>query len=131
MNIEFGTSNRGRPTLKYPKNSSYLPWQRCFFGLKPRWTYGLVKEPSSNVQTCFTNCIQFMLQLTVTTHPVYTRRKNQQLNARVQTLINSYDENKEKINPFLGSRAHLQWLIDTICYSNYHNWILCVFEIFF
>ena len=36
------------------------------------------------------------------------RRKYQQLNARVQTLINSYDENKENIIPFLRSFAHLQ-----------------------
>ena len=203
------------------KDSSYLPWQRCFFCLKPQRTYGLVTERSSNVRTCFTNCTQFMLQLAVTTHPVYTlsyqtklkkrtmirgtsraplfepsiwnqnsaaseglakttnavegwhygiqslfsgshpdvwtflrkfrqdallhklnalqavtghqkkpRRKYQQLNARVQTLINSYDENKENIIPFLRSIVRFQWLIHTICYSSYYNLVLCVLELF-
>ena len=33
---------------------------------------GLMAELSSNVRTCFTNCTQFMLQLVLTAHPVYT-----------------------------------------------------------
>ena len=66
----------------------------------------------------------------VTGHQKKLRRKYQQLNVRVQTLIKSYDENKENIIPFLRSIAHLQWLIDTICYSSYYNLVLCVFEFF-
>ena len=46
-----------------PKDSSYLPLQRCFFCLKPQTTYGLVTKTSSKVPICFTNCTYFMLQL--------------------------------------------------------------------
>ena len=58
------------------KDSSYLPRQRSFFCLNPQRPYGLVTEPSSNVRTCFNNCTQFMLQVAVTTHPVYTLLPN-------------------------------------------------------
>ena len=44
----------------------------------------------------------------VTGHQKKRRKNYQQLNARVQTRINSYEENKETIFPFLGSIAHLQ-----------------------
>ena len=60
MNIEFGTSNRGRPTLIYQG-------------------YEYVKKQETNTTTHW-----------------------------IQTLINSYDENKENIVPFLRSIAHLQ-----------------------
>ena len=43
----------------------------------------------------------------VTGHQKKLRKKYQQLNPRVQTLITSYDENKENIAPFLRSIAHL------------------------
>ena len=66
----------------------------------------------------------------MTGHQKKPRRKYQQLNARIQSLIKSYDGDKEISIPFVRSIADLQWLIDTICYSSYYNLVLCVFEIF-
>ena len=183
---DFVAFDKGKVNLK---DSSYLPWQRCFFCLRPQRTYGLVTEPSSNVRTCFTNTSRaplfepsisnqnnaaseglartnnavegwhygiqslfsgshldvwtflqkfrqdallhkFNAIQAVTGHQKKPHTKYQQLNARVQTLINSYDENKQNIIPFLRSIAHLQWLIDTICYSSYSFFSIVCFRIF-
>ena len=95
--------------------------QSLFSGSHPDvWTF-FQKFRQDNLLHKF-NAIQ-----AVTGHQKKARRKYQQLNARVQTLINSYDGNKENIIPFLRRIAHLQRLIDTICYSSYYNLVLCVF----
>ena len=51
---------------------------------------GTLTEPSTNVRTCFTNCTQFMLQLGVTTHPVYRFSYQTKLRKRSMILPNPY-----------------------------------------